>query len=211
MSVTYYEISGVGIEKVIYGDVDADYRLASAMYTDDTNYRRAHCPNDEWHGPEWDFPENPKLHLVHRNKVGDFLWYLNEFYASTEFVEAMNQMGATGFRSKPVPILDRRGNPKELPTEFHQMYITGRVHVDLKASRMRVRKRCKLCGAVRYTMWKPGIGIVLKDKQDEYPDFARMVEADGMVLISELVKDYIISNNLKPCYIRNLSDLGTVD
>lgn len=134
-------------------------------------------------------------------RIGDFVWtWHGEFVITDRVRRLFQQAGFTGFRVRPVEIVGSTTKvpvPEELT--LWELVVTGRAgHAD-RRSGLRLVLQCEYCGLNQYSSYQKG--IVVDETQWDGRDFCSIVEHPHLILVTERVKDLIVTERLTNVFL----------
>ena len=134
---------------------------------------------------------------------GDFTWtWQDECIITDRVLNLFRQAQFTGFNVRPV-IIERintksRRNSEVMPKLWELVHF-GKGGDPLSVSGVRLIYKCPACGLQRYSSYSKGLQI--DKKQWDGSDFFSVNSYPKLILVSERVKDFIITNNLNNCFL----------
>lgn len=186
--------------EAVYGKASWERRYPRAEWSDVVHSEQIVCPVNPGHRRGGERLGNLTV-ILGSPRIGDFVWTWYSECLMTERVRALfEEAGFTGFEAKPVTIERvkrvRRGQPVEIPTLW-ELVVTGKggnAHPD---SGIRVIYTCEACGMVRYSSYQNG--IIVDEAQWDGSDFFTVNGYPTHILVTERVKDLIVTNQLTNC------------
>lgn len=136
-------------------------------------------------------------------EVGDFVWtWLSDCLITDRVLWLFRQAGLTGFEVRPVVVekvkrLDKR-RLEEIPTLW-ELVVTGKGGDARPESGIRVIHRCEACGLVKYSSYQNG--ILVDEAQWDGSDFFTVNGYPKHILVTERVKDLIVTHRLTNCVL----------
>lgn len=136
-------------------------------------------------------------------RVGDFVWtWYSECLITERVLKLFREAGLTGFDVQPVRIerVKRVRKDKSLSVpQLHELVAVGQggeAHLD---SGIRVFQTCDACGLKAYSSYTNG--IVVNEKQWDGSDFFTVRGYPKFILVTERVKDLVVSQQLTNCVL----------
>ena len=133
-------------------------------------------------------------------KPRDLVWvWGGECLVPESTLSLFQEAGFTGFEPIPVIVDGILRGPQTPIPQVWELKITGRAGRDQNVPGRRYGIRCPFCGIQKRRNTVPGIHI--DPKKWDGSDFSVTDNYPSIILITERVKDFIISHKLKDCSI----------
>ena len=206
MSVFYHFVSSdeYDADRVIYGDYKWQHRYGLAEWSEVVNdsIEGIICPIHEGH--QRAAMRTRELQVILPSpRLGDFVWtWYSECLITDRVLNLFKQAGFTGYEIRPVTIEKiksvRKGTKVMIPTLWELVVVGkgGDAHHD---SGIRLIYTCEACQMIRYSSYQNG--IIVDEDQWDGTDFFTVNGYPKLCLVSERVKDLIITHNLTNCVL----------
>jgi hypothetical protein len=139
--------------------------------------------------------------VLDSTRIGDFIWtWQSECLITKRTFGLFQDANLSGFELRPVTVERvkrlRQGSQLSIPTLF-ELKVTGRAGHAHRSSGVRVFNRCDACGLVEYSSYKKG--LIVDEAEWDGSDFVTVIGYPAMIMVTERVKEIIVTNELKPC------------
>ncbi len=185
----------------LYGQPDWEERFGRATWGKGTHYNDIVCPID---------PTHPRTSgrcaylsiVLPFPEIGDFVWTsYSEAVVPEHTLFLFRNAGFTGFEARPVKVERMIGSRKQgvQPTipSLWELVINGQGGDAAAESKIRLIDHCEGCGYKQYSSFHNG--IVLDESNWDGSDFFTVNGYPKFILVTERVKDLIISRQFTNC------------
>lgn len=199
-SFYYFGRPDPGFGDLVYGDAKWDMKYHSPGWAKGMSYywEYKNCSLNPDHA---DFKRSSPLCMTLSSlKVGDFMW-CGDCLISDRVKEIFVQERFTGIEFEQVTITKVKRMPKkavELP-RLWELIVTGSGGEAHAASGIRVFEKCPECGFERYSSFRNG--LIVDENNWDGSDFFNLKGYPNIKLITERVKEVIVTNKLTNCGI----------
>ena len=146
-----------------------------------------------------------------KDEVADFTWTdRGECLVTEAVLQLFRQAGFTGFEPRRVLVEtvagdngDRVGGSHNLPELWH-LFITGRGGEADPQSGIELLSSCEACGFREYSDAQDGIRVA--ERNWDGTDFFTVNGYPGLILITERVRDLIVTRELENCALTPAED-----
>lgn len=178
-------------------EIRTDDKYKDIHYAEGTDWEGIVCPVYEGHQRAGDRIGDMQIELPDEGKR-DFYWtFLSELVITDYLAGLLKSNGITGFKLKPVKVVNRNTNLK-----YWEFIPTGNGGLSYN---YHLSYECKFCGAKKYRDiddpdekgFTPLKRVLVNEKNWDGSDTFTVEGLKRFILITEKVKDLIISNHLK--------------
>ena len=193
---------------LLYGDEQWVRRYGLAEWGNGPDFVSIVCPKYPGHQRPGKRIGNLNI-ILPSPRLGDFVWtWYHECIVQRRTLNLFKEAGVTGFEIRPVTVERvnglRKGTPATSP-ELFELWIIGQgghAHPD---SGIRLMDHCPYCGWTKYSSFRAGLGV--DPAQWDGSDMFRQIEYRGFIIVTEKVKEIIVSNHLTNCTLTPVKDL----
>jgi hypothetical protein len=187
----------------LYGQPDWEERFGRATWGKETHYNDIVCPIDPTH-PRASGRCTYLTIVLPFPEIGDFIWTsYSEAVVPDRTLSLFRNAGFTGFEARPVKLERIIGNRKQgaqpaIPPLW-ELVITGKGGDAAAESKIRLIDHCEGCGYKEYSSFHNG--IVVDETNWDGSDFFTVNGYPKFILVTERVKNLIMSHQLTNCVL----------
>jgi hypothetical protein len=190
----------------VYGSIEwySQFRDAEAR---GISFEQVNCSLDPRHRRGGTRTGNLQL-ILPTSRPSDFIWTWMGPVVKNDVLSVFKSGGFTGFEAEPASILEIKGRGpgrEKLFPDVWELKITGKggdAHPD---SGIHLLYSCPECGYTRYSSFQEG--ILVNQQNWDRSDFFTISGYPLFTMITERVKDAIVSNKFTNCAIIKTEDL----
>jgi hypothetical protein len=188
----------------LYGQPDWEERFDRATWGKETHYNPIVCPID---------PTHPRVSgrcaylsiVLPFPEIGDFVWTsYSEAVVPDRTLSLFKNAGFTGFEARSVKVekiegLSRKQSEQPAIPPLWELVITGQGGDAAAESKIRLIDHCEGCGYKEYSSFHNG--IVVDETNWDGSDFFTVNGYTKFILVTERVKNLIMSHQLTNCVL----------
>ena len=186
----------------LYGQPDWEDQYGVAPWGKETHYNHIVCPIDPTHPRVSGRCANLSI-VLPSLEIGDFVWtWSSEAVVPERTLSLFRNAGFTGFEARPVKVekivgLSRKQSEQLAIPLLWELVITGQGGNAAVESKIHIIDRCEGCGYTQYSSFHNG--IVVDEANWDGSDFFTINGYPKYILVTEQVKELIISHQLTNC------------
>jgi hypothetical protein len=181
--------------------ISTDYKYKDIDYAENTDWESIVCPVYEGHQRTGNRIGNMEIELPDEGKRDLYWTFLSELVITGYLADLLKSNSITGFKLKPVEVVNKKTNLK-----YWEFVPTGNGGISYN---YHLSYKCEFCGHKYYRdidepldkELTPVKRILVNNKNWDGSDIFTVEGLERHILITDKVKDLIISNNIKGCLI----------
>ena len=188
----------------LYGQPDWEEQFSVATSGKEIRYNHIVCPIDPTHPRVSGRCTNLSI-VLPSLEIGDFVWtWSSEAIVPERTLSLFRNAGFTGFEARPVKVekvvgLSRKQSEQLAIPPLWELVITGQGGDAAAESKIRLINHCEGCGYTKYSSFHNG--IVVDETNWDGSDFFTVNGYPLYFLVTERVKDLIMSHRLTNCVL----------
>ena len=187
---------------VLYGRPEWEKKYGRAEWADSVELEKIVCPDYPGHQRPGERLTGLSI-ILPSPTIGDFAWtWYSDCLITDHVLHLFRQAGLSGFKTRPAEIEKVKRLGKECAASIPRLWelvITGKGADARPESGIQVVYRCEACGMVRYSSYQNG--ILVNEEQWDGSDFFTVNGYPKFILVTERVKDLIITHQLTNCML----------